>query len=108
MSAVEAGPSMNAFQSQSTWIEATRQPVSRRSASHELGELQPFTPYWASLDATWTDARSLKLTAALSSYHSASSATRHTVREASDPNSAAGVPEPEQPVVPSLGTYQFG
>ena len=108
MSAVETGPSMNAFQSQSLRIEVTRQPVSRRSASHELGELQPFTPYWASLVATWTDARSLKRTAALSSYHSASSATRHMVREASEPNSAALVPEPEQSVVPSLGTYQFG
>ena len=38
MSAVETGPSMNAFQIQSAWIEVTRQPVSRRSASHELGE----------------------------------------------------------------------
>jgi hypothetical protein len=114
LSALVVGPSMKPFHSQDEWIDVTRQPVSSCSDEQLLVLLHDDQSKCESFCVVCALSTRLYVAPRASSYISQWIAKRHDVRAASEPYSAAGVPDPEQPVVPApvtvlcAGMYQFG
>jgi len=110
LSAAPSGPSMKPSAIQSGWIVWMRQPVSSSSASQLRTDEHVLTSYSLSLSvACAASCRATDVVASiLSPYRRYPRAKRHAVRAASDPNSAAGVPDPLQLVARVSGEYQLG
>ena len=86
---VDIGPIMKPFHIQFEWMLVTSHPVSNSPSVRNVSSMCEATRarYFAALEVP---------------YNRESAATRQTEREASDPNSAAGVPLPEHPAVPAF------
>jgi len=103
VSAAAIGPIMKPKFVQSAWMLSTWQPagVSSSSAAHDQVDEQVDASYFWSFAVAWAAIRRVIVPAVSSPCRIHAAASRQAVRDASEPNSAAGVPLPEQPVVPA-------